>query len=184
MIEYESLILFAIPWIVYRTIVFAFKKPFSIKTEFIKALFYFSIIFIYCLTIFPFPFYVYPYEKGNAFQLMNLIPFASIYGSLTHFYYMVPLRNIGGNILLFMPLGFAIPLRYKVNKLWKVMLIGLFISFTVEVVQLFISIRSFDVDDLILNTLGTIMGLIVYRLFILVTKSAKQKETIDLMSKT
>ena len=176
MIEYESLILFAIPWVIYRVVVFALKRKFSIKTEFIKALFYFSIIFIYCLTIFPFPFYVYPHAVGNPFQLMNLIPFKSIYGSLTHFYYMVPLRNIGGNILLFMPLGFVLPLRYKLNKLWKVMFIGFFISLTVEVVQLFTSIRSFDVDDLILNTLGTIIGFVIFLLFIKIAKFTKRKD--------
>ncbi|MGE7094489.1 VanZ family protein [Lysinibacillus sp. NPDC048646] len=67
-----------------------------------------------------------------------------------------------GNILLFMPLGFSIPLRFKVNKFWKVILLGFFISFLVEVIQLFTSIRSFDVDDLILNTLGAIIGFVLY----------------------
>jgi glycopeptide antibiotics resistance protein len=166
MFEYESLIFLAIPWIIYRIIVFAIQRKLSLKNEMIKGLFYFSLIFIYCLTIFPYPFYVYTFmERGNAFQLMNLIPFASIYGSLTHFYYMVPIRNIGGNILLFMPLGLAIPLRFKVNKLWKVMLLGFAISLTVEIIQLFSSIRSFDVDDLILNTFGAILGFVAYKIF-------------------
>jgi glycopeptide antibiotics resistance protein len=179
----EFIIIFAIPWMIYRIIILSYKKQFSFKTEFIKAIFYFSIIFIYYLTIFPFPFFVYPHEMGNSFQHINLVPFSSIYGSLTHFYYMVPIRNIGGNILLFMPLGFAIPLRFKVDKLWKVMLIGFFTSLAVEVVQLFISIRSFDVDDLILNTVGTIMGLSVYQILIKVFNSSKHEDQIQLTRK-
>lgn len=174
MIRLDSLILLAIPWIIYRVVVLAVKKQLSLKIELIKALFYFSVIFIYSLTLFPFPFYVYPHmERGDAFQLMNLTPFTTIYSSLTHFNYMVPLRNIVGNILLFMPLGFSIPLRFKVNKFWKVILLGFFISFLVEVIQLFTSIRSFDVDDLILNTLGAVIGFVLYRLFDKVRPSTK-----------
>jgi glycopeptide antibiotics resistance protein len=162
MIRLDSLILLAIPWIIYRVVVLAVKKQLSLKIELIKALFYFSVIFIYSLTLFPFPFYAYPHmERGG----MNLTPFATICGLLTHLNYIVALRNIVGNILLFMPLGFSIPLRFKVNKFWKVMLLGFFISFLVEVIQLFTSIRSFDVDDLILNTLGAIIGFVFYRLF-------------------
>ena len=97
---------------------------------------------------------------------MNLTPFEGIYSSLTHSNFMYSLRNIVGNILLFMPLGFSIPLRFKVNKFWRVILLGFFTSCLVEVIQLFTSIRSFDVDDLILNTLGAIIGFVLYRLLI------------------
>lgn len=176
MISTEPLILFALPWLIYRITVLVYKKQFSIKVELTKGLFYFSIVFIYTMTLFPFPFYVYPHEMGDPFQLMNLIPFSSIYGSLTHFYYMVPIRNIGGNILLFIPLGLAIPLRFKINKLRHVILIGLFISLIVEVVQLFTAMRSFDVDDLILNTLGATLGFVIYLVFIKMTRSKRFEE--------
>jgi glycopeptide antibiotics resistance protein len=180
MIRLDSLILLAIPWIIYRVVVLAVKKQLSLKIELIKALFYFSVIFIYSLTLFPFPFYAYLHmEKGG----VNLTPFATIYGFLTHLNYMVALRNIVGNILLFMPLGFSIPLRFKVNKFWKVTLLGLFISFLIEGIQFFTSIRSFDVDDLILNTLGAIIGYILYRLFDKVSPSTKANEKMIFMRK-
>ena len=166
MIRLNSLILLAIPWIIYRVVVLAVKKQLSIKNELIKALFYFSVIFIYSLTLFPFPFYDYPHmERGNTFQHMNLTPFDSISSLLTYSNFMYSLRNLVGNILLFMPLGFSIPLRFNVNKFWKVVLLGFFTSCVVEVIQLFTSIRSFDVDDLILNTLGAIIGFVLYQLF-------------------
>jgi len=73
-------------------------------------------------------------------------------------------------------LGFSIPPRFKVNKLWKVVLLGFLISLLVEVIQLFASKRSFDVDDLILNTLGAGIGFLLYRLFDKGRLSAKQKQ--------
>ncbi|MEH7178293.1 VanZ family protein [Neobacillus vireti] len=162
MIRLDSLILLAIPWIIYRVVVLVVKKQISIKNELIKVLFYFSVTFIYSLTLFPFPFYDYPNMESGG---INLTPFESIYNLLTHSNFMYTLRNIVGNILLFMPLGFSIPLRFKVNKFWKVIIFGFFTSCLVEVIQLLTSIRSFDVDDLILNTLGAIIGFVLFRLF-------------------
>ena len=46
MIRLDSLILLAIPWIIYRVVVLAVKKQLSLKNELIRALFYFSVIFI------------------------------------------------------------------------------------------------------------------------------------------
>lgn len=90
----------------------------------------------------------------------NLKPFASILGSLDHFYYMVPLRNILGNIILLLPLAVFL----KVRGWKKVIICGFLISLTIETSQLvmtkmaWILPRSFDVDDLILNTLGFWIG--------------------------
>ncbi len=174
MIRLDSLILLAIPWLIYRVVVLAVRKQLSLKNELIKALFCFSVIFIYSLTLFPFPFYDSPHmERKDTLQLVNLTPFESIYNILTYSNSMYALRNIAGNILLFMPLGFSIPLRFQVNKFWKVMLLGFFTSCLVEVIQLFTSIRSFDVDDLILNTFGAIIGFVLYRLFDKVKPSTK-----------
>ncbi len=171
MIRLDSLIWLAIPWISYRILVLIVNKQLSLKNELIKALFYFSVTFIYSLTPFPFPFYDYPHMEGGG---RNLTPFRSIYSILAHSNFIYSIRNIVGNILLFIPLGFSIPLRFKVNKFWKVMLLGFFTSCLVEVIQLLTSIRSFDVDDLILNTLGVILGFILYRLFDKARPSTKQ----------
>jgi glycopeptide antibiotics resistance protein len=114
-------------------------------------------------------------ERGDAFQRMNLIPFESINSVLTHTNFMYSLRNIAGNILLFIPFGLSIPLRFKVNKFWTVTFLGFLTSCFVEVIQLFTSIRSFDVDDLILNTLGASIGFVLYQLFDKIRTSLKPK---------
>ena len=66
---------------------------------------------------------------------------------------------------MFMPIGFCIPLLWNVSKK-KVILIGAGISLFIESIQLFLR-RGTDIDDLILNTVGVGLGLVVY---ILVSK--------------
>jgi len=62
------------------------------------------------------------------------------------------------NVLMTMPLGFLVPLIWPRFRSLKVMaLVGLAFSFTIEFVQLF-SLRVTSVDDLIMNTLGAVLG--------------------------
>lgn len=72
------------------------------------------------------------------------------------------LINFLGNIIMFMPIGFLISLLWKVSNK-KVIISGFSISILIEFCQLFLD-RGTDIDDLILNTLGTILGLIFYHI--------------------
>lgn len=77
------------------------------------------------------------------------------------------LLNIPGNILIFLPLGLLPPLLWgKMEKLWKTALFGFGISLFIEAAQLILP-RGTDVDDLLLNTFGTLLG---YALFALIRK--------------
>ncbi len=67
------------------------------------------------------------------------------------------------NVVLFVPLGLAMPFICKKASLIKVSLTGLSISFIVEFVQFFIG-RSCETDDLICNTLGAVVGYLIYLL--------------------
>ena len=69
--------------------------------------------------------------------------------------------NIVGNIVLFIPIGILIPILWKIKDRY-VILIGFLISLSIEITQLFLD-RVTDVDDLILNTLGVIIGVLVYK---------------------
>lgn len=69
--------------------------------------------------------------------------------------------NFLGNIIMFMPIGFFIPLLWEIPDK-KIIIVGFLFSLFIEVCQLFLN-RGTDVDDLILNTLGTILGLLVYK---------------------
>lgn len=67
------------------------------------------------------------------------------------------------NIALFVPLGLAMPFIFKKTSILKVSMTGLSISFAVEFVQFFIG-RSCETDDLLCNTLGAIIGYLIYLL--------------------
>lgn len=130
------------------------------KREIMTAAIPFSFMLIYFGTVFPFPFFnPYQHVETGLERSYNVIPFKSIVDSLNHFYYMVPIRNLGGNILLFVPFGFALLLRFPKMKIWKGTMIGFLVSLLMELCQLKMGYRSFDVDDLILNTTGTIIGM-------------------------
>ncbi len=65
------------------------------------------------------------------------------------------------NVLLFLPFGLLFPFIYKKATLARVTLIGLSLSLVVEIAQIFIG-RDSDIDDLLCNVVGTIVGYIIY----------------------
>lgn len=93
----------------------------------------------------------------------NFVPFKEImrYKTTSVLFY----RNVIGNIAIFIPFGFIITdmIREKAQKcnIFITALITLLTSLTIETIQMFIG-RSFDVDDIILNFLGGIIGFIIY----------------------
>lgn len=82
--------------------------------------------------------------------------------------------NLAGNIIGFMPFGFLLPIISDRAKSWFLTFLCSFtFSLLVETVQLIWRVGSFDVDDLLLNTLGGVIGYAVYRIF---ASRTKQKE--------
>ncbi len=66
------------------------------------------------------------------------------------------------NAILFIPLGVLLPSLWKrFEGFFKTVLMGFGLSLTIEMLQL-LNIRATDIDDLIMNTLGTIIGYIIY----------------------
>lgn len=67
------------------------------------------------------------------------------------------------NIIFFMPFGFLLPtLWQKYKKLLPTLFSGLVFSIIIEFAQLFANGRGTDINDLIMNTLGTICGWIIF----------------------
>lgn len=89
----------------------------------------------------------------------NLVPFSEIFrydiGSNLFIY------NVGGNIFAFLVFGLIVSTYIKPKNIITPILSSLIVSVTVEFVQLHIG-RSFDVDDIILNVLGGILGYLLY----------------------
>lgn len=82
--------------------------------------------------------------------------------------------NIAGNVVGFMPFGFYLPMLFKrIQGAFPVFLFSLLLSLVVETTQIVCKVGSFDVDDLLLNTLGGLAG---YLVFWLVRKRGKSRE--------
>ncbi len=101
-------------------------------------------------------------------QNLNLEPFHTIklfWSALDREEYrLLAVINLGGNIGMFVPLGFFLPMLWKsLRKWWKTWLATLGIMLIVELTQLFTLRGSFDVDDLILNLAGAAIGYLIYR---------------------
>jgi len=136
------------------------KIEFDLKQETINLLFLISVLWIIGMTIFPIEIGIH-YNYGPT---INLVPLSSIKGLMSHFYYMVPLRNFAGNIILFVPLGIMLTLKFnKLNSVLRVGVTGFLCSTCIEFVQFFLPMRATDVDDIILNTLGTMIGFLVIK---------------------
>lgn len=75
------------------------------------------------------------------------------------------IRNLLGNILLFIPLGLLPPLLWSwAGKFWKTLLFATGIMTAIELLQMFLLVGTCDVDDLILNVTGAAIGYGLYRL--------------------
>ncbi len=84
-------------------------------------------------------------------------------------------NNIVGNIFVFVPFGYFLPLLYVKCRKWKtVVFAGFFVSLVFEVCQYFLYLGSADVDDVILNLLGVALGFLFFKFM---KKRTEKKET-------
>ncbi|MFC3749061.1 VanZ family protein [Paenibacillus sp. GCM10012306] len=109
-------------------------------------------------------------DPGRIFhRSYNLVPFKEIKRDLHHLSLSNPFLNINltGNVLAFIPFGVLLPNVFR-NITWsvtKVLVCSLLLSLSFESIQLLLTIGTFDVDDLLLNTLGGLAGYILYTMF-------------------
>ena len=96
----------------------------------------------------------------------NLVPFKEI-GRFIRYHKRLGngtvLLNIVGNVAAFVPFGIFLPVfSTRCRKFWFTAYYSFELSLLVELLQLVAKVGSFDVDDLLLNTLGGIIGFFVY----------------------
>ncbi len=99
----------------------------------------------------------------------NLTPFLEIRRFITYRDSLslgALLLNLFGNVLVFSPFGFLIPMfRNEETSWYNILLFTFLFSLCIELTQLISMVGVFDVDDLILNTLGGMIGWGFYLLF-------------------
>lgn len=107
-------------------------------------------------------FFAEEYGRGAAAIGYNICPFREIMRYIRYrkiLGFRTVFLNLAGNVIGFMPLGMLIPILAKnLWSFWKVGVLSFEISLIVEVSQLILQVGCFDVDDMILNTLGSLAG--------------------------
>lgn len=166
-------ILFTIIWIISRINFYIKNKPINKTREIFINLFFVYFLILVNLTLFKYNYLMLDYDLKF---YINYIPFIETIKMFTGEFSDInrALYNILGNILLFVPLGFCIPLFFnKKNKLNKVILYGFLASLTIESLQLFTKNNITDIDDIIFNTLGSIIGFIIFNIIYSIFKNTK-----------
>lgn len=126
------------------------RKHFTLYQELLALSF---IIYILCL------FQIVTFQDTVSWSSNNFIPFREIFRY--HIGSRLFLKNVLGNVLLFMPFGFFSSYYLKFRKPWVILGLTLVTSFSIEVVQMAIG-RVFDVDDILLNIVGGYLGYLIY----------------------
>ncbi|GIN84258.1 hypothetical protein J6TS2_06440 [Heyndrickxia sporothermodurans] len=95
-------------------------------------------------------------ENYNIIQFKTINMYIEYYD---HFEFLIWFLNLFGNVLLFIPLGFLAPLLIKrLNGIMKILILTFLLTFQVETFQLLFHVGEFDVDDIMLNTIGGLLG--------------------------
>ena len=161
-------------WLIIRIAIWMKQKKIDFKREAVLLLMYINLAVILRFTFFPmskldghiqplvldtaavFPFRI------NWMPLVNLFDYDSKRDLLL---------NVIGNAAMFVPSGIVLPIVYKgLNTHRKVISAGIGISLCIEILQLPFYDRVSDIDDLILNTIGVIVGYGIYSLLQCVRK--------------
>lgn len=136
------------------------KRGVDLKRLVLNSLLAFTIIGVLFVTILPSSY------GERVPRIINIVPFVDMYQILFHSVdIMVPIRNLGFNILLFVPFGFFMAMRKPLSnrRLGQITLIGAILSLGIEVVQYAIPMgRTADINDVILNTIGASLGCVIW----------------------
>ena len=156
--ELENIIILAIPCFIYLIQ----SLNITDKIERKKYLYYYLIIYITAIIGFTFSNFRTTYKhlgNINFVREYNLIPFNSVITLLkTPLGLNIGLYNIIGNLLMLTPLAILLPLindKFKKKKYFIILII--IISFSIESLQYITNYGSFDIDDIILNSIGAII---------------------------
>lgn len=92
----------------------------------------------------------------------------------------VRLINIEGNVLAFLPFGFFLPFLWKrFRRIYRTVLSTACFSIIVEVLQLITRVGSCDVDDVLLNTLGGVIGYLLFMVVRYFTERRAKKNAVQ-----
>ena len=155
-------------WLINRGMIWIQQKKIVWKREALLLLMYINLAVLVRFVFYPF-FTVNGQVQPLIINMssiqplrVNLIPLVNI---LDYGIKREAAINILGNISMFMPTGFIMPILFKqLDCFWKVLLAGAGLSFVIEMIQLLFPGSVTDIDDLLLNAAGVAIGYGIYKL--------------------
>ncbi len=138
---------------------------------------------LYSISIVYFLIFSDMFGRGHGYEEMryNLTPFLEIKRFVKYRSYMTTtsvMLNLVGNVLAFVPFGMLIRwVRGKKTGFFTATLAAFAFSLSIELVQLITKLGVFDVDDIIMNTFGGMLGYIIY--YILARFDRKRRKKIE-----
>ena len=100
---------------------------------------------------------------SRSMQRANFVPLKTIIQYLmSDLSRGIIINNLVGNLVLFIPYGMLIGILID-KFVWKAMVVGLLTSLGFELIQLTFVLGSFDIDDIILNTIGALIGISIVK---------------------
>ncbi len=161
-------LVFTAIWLIIRITMWIKKKHIDWKREAFLLLIYINFSVIIRFTFFPMSKVdgrIQPliFDIATAFPFrVNLIPFVNLFDYDNK---RDLLLNVIGNVAMFIPSGIVLPIVYKrLDTFGRVLVAGAGISLCIEIIQLPFRVRATDIDDLVLNTVGVIVGYGLYSL--------------------
>lgn len=139
-----------------------------------------QIIFaVYLLFVIKVIIFKYPFEQLKAIMdtwskevvlegldTANFTLFKTIHMYIDYSYMLNSFENLAGNVVVFIPFGMLMPSIWKrFRNFADILLAGMLFSLSIEVFQLYSAFGAFDVDDILLNCAGVIIGYLMYMLF-------------------
>lgn len=182
-------------WVVIRVIVNVINWKKKVKVNFVKEiLLCIFIIYLFSIVGFTlFPIYIHGYSRLDfSFFHINYIPLVSTIRLIGNrpfsnlFQAKLVLKNLGGNILLLLPLSLMLPIIWNKFKKFKYCFwFGVLISFLIETMQFIENIfgigigRVTDIDDLILNSLGIVIGGLIFKYIVSRFNTAHRNQIVS-----
>ena len=142
--------------------------------KYVKLIFLIYLIAVIKVIIFKYPIeqlraIAATWEKGvilEGLDTANFTLFKTIRMYIDYSYMLNSFENLVGNVVVFIPFGFLIPYVLKRGRNFFVMLVNAFLFVLgIEVFQLFSAFGAFDVDDILLNCAGAVLGYFFYLIY-------------------
>lgn len=143
--DYGLIILSVVSYLIFRMISrIKFKNKINIKNEIMLILFIIYLLILFSIVTYPVN--EYGLNNFNLFEEIRRYKFGS----------MLFMQNILGNVLMFIPFGMFLNAYFNIKRL-PLFFITIIYSLAIEITQLIIG-RVFDIDDILLNLIGSIIG--------------------------